>query len=80
MRGEKISELDEPDSPPPDIKPHYLPHISLRAALQGRATGIYPRNIDEIVDVDESLQADIAMWNNLIDYIARGDSMMKPPK
>lgn len=75
LRGEQIA---VEDAPPPKLKPHYMPHVGLNAVLQGRATGIFPRNVDEIVEVDDDLQADIDLWNNLIDYVLRGNALLKP--
>lgn len=62
------------------MKLHYLPNIGLRAALQARYTGQYPRTVDEIVDIDEDLQDDAAMWNQLIDFILKGSQLITPPK
>lgn len=66
------------DAPPPDIRFFYAPNIGLRAALQGRVTGQYPRNVDEIVDVDENLQADVTIWNELIEFYAREKTLFAP--
>lgn len=75
LRGESVAVAD---APPPAIKPHYIPRIGLTAALQGRATGVFPRNVDEIVEVDDDLQADIVMWDDLINYVLNEKALLKP--